>query len=167
MAGLCILLAAACGYDYWKNKIPNYLILLMAVLGAGQRFQNGGFSGLFCYLGQAVLIMALMFPFFKIGSVGAGDVKLLGVTAGYLPFGKILSFLFVSMLIAAAVSLTKMWKNKCFRERLQYLAKYLAEVFGGEGWHLYLDKREEKCKVGICLSGPVLLGILLYLGGVY
>ena len=167
MAALCILLTAACGYDYRRKKIPNFLIAFMAVIGVGWRFWESGIYGALSYFGETVLIMSLLYPFFKIGSIGAGDVKLLGVSAGYLPFSKILIFLFISLLISAMFSLLKMWKESNIRERLRYLTAYLADVAKSGRWKLYLENETEKRAVGICLSGPVLMSILLYLGGVY
>ena len=158
---------AACGYDYKDKRIPNYLMMWMALLGVGWRFWDEGASGVLFYLGQAVLIMAFLYPFFKIGCFGAGDVKLLGVTAGYLPAEKILTFLMCSMLIAAVISLVKMWKEDSFSERMRYLAGYLTAIAKSGSWQLYMDDRKERQSAGICLSGPVLISVLLYLGGVY
>ena len=92
---------------------------------------------------------------------------LLGVAAGFLPFHKIFVFLFVSLLIAAFFSLVKLWKEKYFLERMHYLLSYVAEVVRSGNWRLYLENRQERARAGICLSGPVLLGLLLYLGGAY
>lgn len=135
---LCAFLAAACGYDYRERRIPNYLVIGMAVAGAGWRFYHERAPGSFWYLGQAVLVMAVLYPFFMAGGLGAGDVKLLGVTAGYLPAEKILGFLFCSLLIAAMISLVKI-----------------------------LKKADRRIRGGVRLSGPVLVSILLFLGGVY
>lgn len=138
MAALCVFLAAACNYDYRERRIPNNLIIWMAIIGAGWRLWRERAPGGLWYLGQAALVMATLYPFFKIGGLGAGDVKLLGVTAGYLPAEKILAFLFCSLLVAAMISVVK------FRRK------------GG--------KRQSR---GVCLSGPVLVSVLLFLGGVY
>jgi len=167
LAALCILLAAACGYDYRRKRIPNFLIAFMAVIGVGWRFWESGANGALSYFGETVFIMCLLYPFFKIGSIGAGDVKLLGVTAGYLPISRVLMFLFISLLISAMISLFKMWKESNIRERMRYFFAYLTDVARSGSWHLYLENGREKQAVGICLSGPVLLSILLYLGGVY
>ncbi len=167
MAALCILLAAACGYDYKRKRIPNYLIAFMAVVGVGWRFGESGIRGSLSYLMEAAVIMSLLYLFFKIGAIGAGDVKLFGVSAGYLPCSKILMFLFVSLLISAIISLLKMWKEKNLFERLRCLASYLSDVKKGGVWKLYPESGMEKQTAGICLSGPVLLSLLLYLGGVY
>lgn len=167
MAALCVLLLAACGYDYKSRRIPNYLVLTAAFWGVLWRQWGEGAFGVASYLGQAVLVMALVYPLYRTGSFGAGDAKLLGVTAGYLPFGKILAFLFCSLLIAAIFSLVKMWKGKNFGERIHYLSGYLSGVVRSGSWHLYLENERDRQAAGICLSGPVFISILLYLGGVY
>lgn len=167
LGALCVFLVVACGFDYRWNKIPNFLILVIAVVGALQHWATGGLADVLRYLGIMVLVAGMLYPLFKIGSLGAGDVKLLGVSAGYLPFKKILIFLFISLLIAALISLLKMWKRNNFFERLHYLIAYLADVMRSGNFRLYLENEADKQAVGICLSGPVLMAVLLYCGGVY
>ena len=167
MAVLCVMLTAACWMDYRKKRIPNLLITAMFLYGMVWRFSREGAGGTAAFAVQAVMVICLFYLFFKLGAMGAGDVKLFGVTAGFLPFKKILIFLFISLLIAAIISLIKLWKKKYFWERLQYFAGYLADVWKSGRWRLYLESGEENTDVGICLSGPILLSLLLYLGGVY
>ena len=167
MAALCVLLTAACAYDYRDKRIPNYLIVMTAALGAAWHFWDTGPPGILVYLGRAVPVMALFYPFFKIGSFGAGDVKLLGVTAGYLPFEKTLIFLFYSLLIAAVISLVKMLKRKAFGACRERLKLYMADVIGSGVLKPYPGRKGAESLGGICLSGPVLVSVLLYLGGVY
>lgn len=167
MAALCVLLAVACGYDYREKRIPNFLAAVMVFWGVEWRFCREGPGGIPAYLAGMLAAMCLMYPFFKIGAIGAGDVKLLGVTSGFLPFDKIFLFLFVSLLVAAVISLVKLWKEKNCGERFQYLYRYLREAVYSGRWQLYLPEPEERRRLGVCLSGPVFAGILLYLGGVY
>ena len=167
MVALCVLLLAACYCDYRKRKIPNYLIVAMVLTGVVWRFLMAGVSGAAVCVLQTVLIGSVLYPLFKIGAVGAGDVKLFGVTAGYLPFEKIFVFLFVSLLIAAMISLMKLWQYGNLRERLQYLMEYLADVWKSGSWRLYMENGVGSPDIRLCLSGPVFLSLLLYLGGVY
>ena len=167
MAALCAMLTAACWMDHRKKKIPNLLIAAMAIFGMGWRFWREGAGGMAAFVGQSVTVVCLFYFLFRLGTVGAGDVKLFGVTAGYLPFKKVLIFLFVSLLIAAVISLVKLWKKKYFWERLRYLAGYLASVWKSGRWSLYLEGGVNNPDAGICLSGPILFSLLLYLGGVY
>lgn len=167
MTALCVFLMLACGYDYRKNRIPNALIVLMSILGAVWRFWSGGTWDVLSYLAQAAVVMILFYPFFKIGGLGAGDVKLLGVSAGYLFPDEILPFLFWSLLTGAVISLVKMWKRKDFGDRIGYLWGYLAGTVRRGSWQLYLENGKDGRAKGVCLSGPVLFSILLHLGGVY
>ena len=166
MAALCAMLMAACWYDYRKKKIPNLLILAVFILGVGWRLWREGITGSLFYLGQTAAVLIPMYFLFQIGVVGAGDVKLFGVTAGFLPFNKLFLFLFVSLLIAAMLSLIKLMKHRNLVKRMRHLACYLAEAMKS-GWALYSESGMELSEAAICLSGPILVSLLLYLGGVY
>lgn len=165
MTSLCVFLLIACVCDYREYRIPNSLTGLMAVQGLICRLWNEGAVGIILWLGGAAMVMALLYPLFKIGCLGAGDVKLFGVTAGYLPFKKILLFLFFSLLIAATISLVKMWKENSFSRRIRHLSGYLGELLKNGQWRLYSEKESDRTV--ICLAGPIFIGILLYLGGIY
>lgn len=167
MAALCVMLLAACWFDYRKRKIPNALIMIIAFLGVVLGFLSHGATGIATFVSRTILVMGLLYFLFKIGTLGAGDVKLFGVTAGYLPFEKILYFLFVSLLIAAIISLIKLLKNKNLAERLEIFMKYSADVWKSRSLKLYPAECASDSYRGICLSGPILLSLLLYLGGVY
>ena len=167
MAALCVMLTAACWMDYRKKRIPNLLVIVMFLYGIVWRFFREGIGGMAAFAAQTVTVICLFYFLFRLGAMGAGDVKLFGATAGFLPFKKILVFLFISLLIAAIISLIKLWKKKYFWERLRYFAGYLASVWKSGKWRLYLESGEDKSDVGICLSGPILFSLLLYLGGVY
>lgn len=167
MAVLCLLMAAACGFDYGRRKIPNWLAAAMAAAGMLFRLWCQGLLGVPWFLVQALFVMGLLYPLFQIGALGAGDVKLFGVAAGYLPFQKIFLFSFVSMLIAAVISLMKMICGNVFRERLEIFFHYVKEVADKGKLQPYPAKGSTGGNAKVCLSGPILLSLLLYLGGVW
>lgn len=167
MAALCVMLLAACWSDYRKRKIPNVLIAVIVFWGAVLHFCQEGAMGSVIYLSRTVMAAGSLYCLFKIGTVGAGDVKLFGVTAGYLPFQKILIFLFVSLLFAAIFSLVKMIRHNNFSERLKVFLSYSVKVWKSGRWELYPADGTGRNDGEICLSGPILLSLLLYLGGVY
>ncbi len=119
------------------------------------------------FLLMAAIVMLCLYPLFKIGALGAGDVKLFGVCAGYFPEAKVFSFLFCSLLVAAMISLVKLLLERNVKERLCYFADYLLEVLHSGCWSLYMKNEREYRETGVCLAGPILCSILLYLGGVY
>lgn len=167
MAVLCFLLAVACCYDYSKGKIPNLLILIMFVVGWGYGAVYGGLREAILFPVECVGVMLLLYPLFKIGALGAGDVKLYGICAGYLPRDKFLNFLFLSLLIAAMISLIKMIKESNAIERLSYFCEYVQGVVQSGNFRLYIENEKERGASSICLTGPIFCSVLLYLGGIY
>ncbi len=139
MAVLCAFLVVACYYDYIEGRIPNVLLLLLFLIGMGGSFYEGKVLLLLGYLVSALCMMLILYPLFKIGGLGAGDVKLIGICAGYLPVDKILFFLFFSLLIAAIISLIRFVKEHNLQERLAYLCEYLTGVLKSGHWRLYIE----------------------------
>lgn len=162
LAVLCFLLTAACGFDYCRKRIPNWLVLVLLIHGCVLRFSQEGMQGILGYMANMAILTVLLYPLFKIKTLGAGDVKLFGVVAGYLPFKKIFLFLFLSLLIAAVFSMIKLVFQRNFRERLRVFAGYVQTVIWG-GVQSYPAAGRDT----VCLSGPVLISTLLCLGGVY
>ncbi|MCM1044766.1 MAG: A24 family peptidase [Candidatus Gastranaerophilales bacterium] len=166
MAVLCFLLLLACCFDYIRQKIPNLLLLGILAAGLVDAFRGGG-MGIPIFIARSLAVIAAFYPFFRIGTIGAGDIKLLGICAGYFSGGRILSFLFVSMLVSAIFSLIKLCREKNIRQRLLYLGEYVTDVVRTGNLRLYFEDKRELKAAGICLSGPVLISALMSWGGVY
>lgn len=116
------------------------MLLVILIAGLLRSLGNQGGSGLLFFLAAMTMLVVMLYPFFKIGALGAGDVKLFGVCSGYLSHNRILYFLFFSLLIAAIFSLINLMAKRNFK-----------------------DYR----KTRIPLAGPVFCSVLLYIGGVY
>ncbi len=167
MAVLCGLLLLACCFDYSRCRIPNLLLAGGLILGLAGAFRGGGGGEAVCFLLRMAAVILALYPFFRIGTVGAGDVKLLGVCAGYFPEERVLVFLFFSLLLSAAFSLIKLCRERNARERFAYLGSYLADVVRTGNLRLYFENTKDCKAAGICLSGPVLISALMHWGGVY
>ncbi len=167
LKALVFMLVVACCCDYWKGKIPNLLLILMLLVGCGQQIADSGAIEGAIFGAESVCVMLLLYPLFKIGAIGAGDVKLYGICAGYLPFHKFLFFFFLSLLIAAIFSLIKMIRESNAMERIYYFCDYVLHVLRTGKIQLYIENEKERKAVSICLAGPILGSVLLYIGGVY
>lgn len=167
MAMLFVSLIVVCVFDYVKQKIPNPLILLILLAGAGRGFYQEGLWGAGGYVLKSVAVLFLLYPVFRIGGLGAGDVKLLSTCSGYFLTDQILFFLFFSMLISAAVSMIKLLQERDARDRVRYFVEYCGAVARSGKWRLYLPEKNAKKLSGVCMSGPILCSVLLGLGGVY
>ncbi len=166
LAVLCVLSAAACWFDYHRKRIPNVLIVLMALTGIYGRCRAEGIRGAVEWAMQAALIGGILYPFFRIGAIGAGDVKLFGVSAGCLPSDKILLFLLLAMAIAALISLGKLLRHHQLQKSLRRLLDYVADVASEGRWKLYGKPGTDSTRIKICLSGPVFVSLLLFWGGI-
>ncbi|MDL2301301.1 prepilin peptidase [Lachnospiraceae bacterium OttesenSCG-928-D06] len=167
MAALSVLLLAVCIEDYRSTKIPNRLLIFIAAAGIWTCYQDAGLWGIGRYFVVVFLVFLVFYPFFMIGAVGAGDVKLYALTAAYLSGKAILCFLVFSLLIAAIFSFIKVIKEHNGRERIYYFFSYIKEVVYVGKWRLYMQEGERNRRSGICLSGPILLSVLLHIGGAY
>lgn len=76
--------AIACGFDLRTRRIPNELTFGAALAAVVYHVAATGASGLMTAGGGWLLGVALFFPFFALGGMGAGDVKLLGAIGAWL-----------------------------------------------------------------------------------
>lgn len=151
----------ACFFDYRKDKIPNVLILTGLLLAFGyQAAQNG--IGLLCI--RTVFVLILLYPFYMLGMLGAGDVKLYCMSAAFLAGKDCIIFFSISLLLSAAAALLKMLFLRNLRERIHYFCSYAVDM-AKKGKLLFYQKgiAFEKKKGGLHMTGPMLLGFLLYL----
>ena len=70
MAVLCFLLTAACGFDYCRKRIPNWLVLVLLIHGCVLRFSQEGAQGILGYMANAAVLTVLLYPLFKIKTQG-------------------------------------------------------------------------------------------------
>lgn len=167
MLTFCVMSGFGAIWDYHKGRIPNRLLAMMLAWSIICRFREDSWIGVAALLLQGTLLLVLAFPLYRIGSVGAGDCKLIALCCGFLQREYIFSFLFSMLLFAAIFSIFKLVRNHMTMERLRYFVSYVSEVHRSGRWSLYVCDQRELGRVGICMSGPVFLGLLLHLGGVY
>ena len=98
---LFLLLAVAVFTDLRSNKIPNLLIITGLVFGIVTTDQFIESISVFLF------IILIFFPAFKIGALGAGDIKCMAMMSFYLTRQELLWALFYAFLSAAGCSVCK------------------------------------------------------------
>lgn len=150
----------ACYFDYRRDKIPNALILTGLFLACGyQTVQNG--IALLCI--RIVFVLILLYPLYMLGMLGAGDVKLYCMSAAFLAGRDCLIFFSFSLLFSAAIALLKMLFLRNLRERIHYFCSYVVDIAKNGKLFLYQNGIAFEKKGGIHMTGPMLLGFVLYL----
>jgi prepilin peptidase CpaA len=99
---LMIILIPAALVDYKERRIPNALSMSGWLLGPALNFAISGVPGLKASLLGFIILFALTFPFWLLGWMGAGDVKLMG-TVGALIGNEHIWFVLLCIVIAGLI----------------------------------------------------------------
>jgi prepilin peptidase CpaA len=81
---LLIFLVAGALIDLREQRIPNAITVTAIVVGILIHFYLNGFQGAAFALGGFVVGMIFLLPFYILGGMGAGDVKLMGAAGAFL-----------------------------------------------------------------------------------
>ncbi len=167
---LFVVLAVAVVMDLLFDKIYNEWIFIAIAAGLSYAaWQNGGYGVLSAAISMSVPVM-LLYPLFRIGTLGAGDVKLLAAAGCFLTVRETVICLGMSLFCGAVLSLIKMLAERNFIQRMKYLLAYIYDVFRSGEWKFYRQDAEDRKKRRegeIHFSLPVLIGMVIYKGGFY
>lgn len=168
---LILLLFLAAVWDYYRGKIPNNFILIGCCYGMIHLLH---YEDILKFLPGIFFPIIVLFPLYKIGVIGAGDIKLFSMLGFYFPFMESMFCIFISFLIGAFISVISFIRYENFLERMTYLFSYLKECFClGKFRYYYLDS--EGKRVGnfqsdnskIHFAIPIFISVLFHMGGVF
>ena len=118
---LSALLIAACWTDLRARRIPNKLVLFTVAGGVTLSIVAHGWLAGLTHAGGGLLTgLAIWFPFFAFGMLGAGDVKLFAAAATFLGAksaveGALYTALYGGLLAAAFMVANSGWSAALFR----------------------------------------------------
>lgn len=84
IALMSALLLGAVTYDSISHRLPNYYLLLGLLIGFVWQVWMAGWSGVVSGGAGFLTGFALFFPFYALGGMAAGDVKLMAVVGVFL-----------------------------------------------------------------------------------
>lgn len=152
--------------DWRYYKIPNVCISIGILAGLIMTFLSDSVMGVGAAAVSMIIIFLSFYPFYLLGGIGAGDVKLFMMLGCYIRGETLMHYLFVTMLAAAVLSLLKMAVYVQSRERLFYLMRYIRKaVVTGVLDEYQIDKSEKRCVIR--LSIPAFISLLLMCANVY
>ena len=99
---LLLILSLAAFYDYKKGKIPNYLIVIGAIGGVFRLIILQDVFAIVGYTPGIILPLVLFYPVYKIGGMGAGDLKIFSMLGIYFSFT--LMFLYLYFYVSCRTS---------------------------------------------------------------
>lgn len=164
---LLLMLILAALADLKTDRIPNGFIVVGITIGLAGSHSFG--PGLSHSVISVFLAFLLLYPLFKIGTLGAGDIKVVMMTGVFFTAKEFLIVLAASFAAGAVLSVMKLMTERNAKERLVYLLSYVSEVVGSRQWKLYgedLNNDYEAYRRNkIHFTIPVLLGVTLRMGG--
>lgn len=165
---LLLLLLLAALADLRTDRIPNGFVMLGVIIGvSGSLWYNLGVRRTAVSM---LLAFLLLYPLFKIGALGAGDVKVFMMIGSFLEVRALLTVLAAAFVIGALCSLLKLLAEHNGRERMYYFWSYISEVVRTRQWKIYGEhmaqdyERYRKNKIHFTI--PVLFSVALLIGGV-
>ena len=124
---LLLLLAASAWFDATERRVPNALtvggLLLALVLGS-----LGGLAQLGAATGGAAIAFAVSLPLFLVGGLGAGDVKLLTATGGFLGPAELPIALAAIALVGGAMAAIEVIRQGAVRRTLVNLGTLVSDL---------------------------------------
>ena len=157
--------AAAAVNDCVRGKIPNMLILAGLGVSAAVHILGDGLSGLLPFVTGLAPPLLLLAPAFLLRMTGAGDVKLLMVLGSFFGASGALRLLLAVFACGSVYALVRMARMRLFAARARYFLTYAADFLSTGVLRPYRQEggRPENVRFGF----PILLGTLLYIGGIF
>lgn len=154
--------------DFWKHKIPNYLVMIILVINLlsvniDSRITS---EGMLLRIGKLMLILVFLFPFFSVGAIGAGDVKLITVAA--IPISEPLIYFLTIWIVALLIGIAKLLLRKNVKNRIKHLFLYFRNLFLSGIITPYLEDPdlqniEKRVKYSVHLSLPIIISVSINL----
>lgn len=157
--------SAAIFMDWRYYRIPNVCIAAGTAAGMAQAYMSESWRGVAAAAVCAGIIFLVFYPFYILGGLGAGDIKLFMMTGCYIRDDALIQYMLVTMAIAGIWSLLKMAVYAESRGRLLYLVRYIRKaVLTGAVDEYQIDKTQKRCVIR--LSIPAFASLLLMQAGI-
>lgn len=118
-----------------------------------------------------LLAFLLLYPLYKIGAFGAGDVKLFVLIGSFQNIGEVTAIMAGAFVIGAGFSFVKLAVERNGRERLRYFLSYLQEIWRTRHWKIYGEDFKQDyhtyCKNKIHFAVPILFSAVCRIGGLF
>ena len=167
---LALVLCLAAVLDFYKGKIPNILILAGSCYGMIRLLY---YQDMIRHIPGILFPIIILFPLYKIGVIGAGDIKLFSLLGFHFTFMETIFCIFTAFVTGAVISAISFIRYDNFTERMTYLFSYLKECLSlGYFRYYYLDSKgkrisnikENQSKIHLAI--PIFISVLLRIGGI-
>lgn len=136
MTGILIACSVS---DLSEYKIRNPIILAGWIAGLAFRYFREGILSAGLGVVCIAAVIAAAWPLFLLRWIGAGDIKLLSVVAGFYGLRFLGKVIVLLLFFAGIVSLAHLLKKRLFLRRFRYFIQYV--MYGRKG--IYYDAQRD------------------------
>ena len=159
ISGIAVLM------DFLLERVVNGFICMGLVLGLYYQIRTCSARGMMIYVLGILVPFFLLLPLFYFRMLGAGDIKLFCVLGSILGYERIVRVMVCSFFLGALLSFAFLISYGNLKERCLYFFHYLYQ-YGRTGQHSPYIKKGKQAE-NFHFTVPVLLGVMLYVGGFY
>ena len=143
-------------------------MIIIGVIGSLLfRLWESRWQGFFLWGTGFIVPILILYPFFLLKGMGAGDIKIFAVLGSGFGISFALKLIAVSILFGGVMALIKMFYSNNFFLRLQYLATYISQTVLCKKLVPYYDKEQQGRECVIHFSIAILFGFCTTLGMEY
>ena len=126
---LIALSVIAAWWDIRHRRIPNWLTLSGLVIAFALR-SAGGLGSVTAGILGAALAFGLALPFFSVGGLGGGDVKLLAAVGAFLGPAQLVLALVVMAVTGGVMAVVTIVRHRAYKKTLVNVRTILSSGFG-------------------------------------
>lgn len=156
------LLLTVCGAaavtDIFWRRVPNLWLLSAFFTG----MCLAGAEGCAVYLLRAAAVFAALYPVWRLGMTGAGDVKLCSVMAAWMGIRSFVACLVFSLFFGGLMAAVHMLRRRNFRRRFSYFFAWLRQCISSRTWVPYMQMTRPEKDSTIPFSAALSAGCLLW-----
>jgi prepilin peptidase CpaA len=153
---LLLLVVTAVVLDFLCFKISNRLIVAGYFLAFAFRFAQGGVQEMMIALWNISFPVIILYLFYRMRAIGAGDVKLFSMIGGFLNFKETVYCIVFSFAIGAVFSLGKLLYYGNLSKGLRDGGSYIWGLLGGNLQEYHLSGSRKQHVIHFSLA--ILLG---------
>ena len=115
--------------DLMLGKIYNAVTIPGLLAGIAFSAYRGGAPGILEFLCAAAFTVMALFPFYKAGGLGAGDIKLLAAVSAFMPAEAYLRCFAGAFVIGACIGAVKLLRSRGAVHKVHFAVPVAASVF--------------------------------------
>lgn len=153
---LLLLVGAAVVLDFLCYRISNRLIVAGYILAVAVHLAQDGMHSIFIVLWNISFPVIILYLFYRMRAIGAGDVKLFSMIGGFVTFHELVFCIVFSFVAGAILSFGKMLYFRTFFPGIRDGAVYIRGLLRGEYKPYKINGDVEKHTIHFSLA--ILLG---------